>query len=71
MAGTVGRLDTCESYMHTGQHGAASVRLGLRLATRKEYAPLAAELRRLGYKLDIRKRATQADYRERVRQLQG
>jgi hypothetical protein len=37
---------TCESYMHTGQHGAASVDLGrtLRLATPEEYEPLKREL---------------------------
>lgn len=63
---------TCQSYQHTGQHSAADlVGLGrkLRLATRKEFAPLVKELRGLGYSLDIRQRATQADRRERERQL--
>lgn len=49
----------CESYMHIGQHGGADY-FGLlsitKLATKKEYAPLAAELRSIGYNLDIRQR---------------
>jgi hypothetical protein len=61
----------CQSYMHFGQHGAASVDLSreLRLATPAEYGPLATELRRLGYKLDIRKRMTRADLAARKEQL--
>ena len=50
------------SYMHTGQHGAASPDLGrnLRLANPGEYAPLARELESLGYTLDIRTRSCPA-----------
>ena len=48
-----------ESYMHTGQHGAASPSLSRScpLATPQEYAPLAAELARIGYVLDIKTRS--------------
>lgn len=58
----------CESYMHTGQHGAACpnlARYGFRLATPEEYAPLAAELARIGYELEIRQKITPAMTRAR------
>ena len=49
---------TCDSYMHTGQHGAAAASgHGWPLATPAEYEPLKRELVRIGYSLDIRKRA--------------
>lgn len=59
-----GSSQTCLSYMHTGQHSACDIHgltRTLRLATPTEYSPLAKELRRLGYRLDIRKRHTQRD----------
>lgn len=58
---------TCGSYMHLGQHGSASADLTLysRPATPKEYAPLARELRAIGYKLDVRLRTGRADYQAR------
>ncbi len=64
---------TCLSYMACGQHSAASVELGrsCRLATRREYAPLAKELRRIGYRLRVCRRAAPADRAERVRQIRG
>ena len=49
----------CMSYEHVGQHGAAFYDACLvmtRPAKRSEYAALASELRRIGYKLDIRVR---------------
>ena len=48
------------SYMHIGQHGAASraIVLDTKLAKPKEYAGLLEELRSIGYKLDIRKKLT-------------
>lgn len=71
IAGSVGKPRTCSSYQHVGQHGAATLDLcrTLRLATPAQYKDLASELRCLGYVLDIRKRATRADYNERVKQL--
>lgn len=71
-AGTCHEPGTCSSYMHTGQHGAADllgVTHSLRLATPAEFRPLASELRRIGYKLNIAKRASQADYQTRKEQL--
>lgn len=58
---------TCQSYQHIGQHGAADVRLveRTRLATRAEYRELAAELRAIGYRLDIRARFHSTDARRR------
>jgi hypothetical protein len=47
---------TCVCYAHTGQHGACDPfihRRGYRLATPEEYAPLKAELERIGYDLHI------------------
>jgi hypothetical protein len=46
---------TIGSYMHIGQHSAASERLltDLKPATPEEYAPLKAELEAIGYTLDI------------------
>lgn len=72
IAGTVGDPFTCESYMHVGQHGAASVFLTreTRPAIKQEAAPLARELRRIGYRLQICKRFSAADERERRRQLE-
>jgi hypothetical protein len=63
MSGT-NNPSTCGSYMHVGQHGAASPELiqTTRPASRKEYAPLAAELRRIGYRLRIVRRFSRADY---------
>lgn len=58
----------CESYMHAGQHGAACpnlARYGFRLATPEEYAPLKAELERIGYTLEIRQKITPTMTRNR------
>ncbi len=62
---------TCMSYMHTGQHGAASVSLGrsLRLATPEEYAPLKRELESLGYILDVKTRSCPAYSKTRRQSL--
>jgi hypothetical protein len=49
---------SCVSYMHVGQHGAAStdvVRI-TKPASQSEYTPLARELERIGYRLQIRQR---------------
>ena len=46
------------SYMHIGQHGAASrdIVTDTKLATVEQYAPLYKELQSIGYHLQIRKR---------------
>ena len=58
---------TCMSYMHVGQHGAASTSLATdtRLASPEEYAPLEAELQRIGYTLRIVTRFCRRDYETR------
>lgn len=46
----------CTCYAHTGQHSACDPfisRRGYRLATPEEYAPLKAELERIGYTLHV------------------
>ncbi len=53
----------CDSYEHVGQHGAADYQScieGTRPATISEAADLLAELRQIGYKLRVVKRATHA-----------
>lgn len=66
-------LDTCLSYMHTGQHGAASINLGktCRLATRKEYMPLKKELQGIGYKLHVVTKIAPSHHKERKQALQN
>lgn len=65
------KLDTCLSYMHIGQHGAASVFLytNCKLATPEEYQPLFKELIAIGYKLKVVKRVTRQMYLKRLEQL--
>lgn len=48
----------CQSYMHVGQHGAASPSLvdDTKPATPKEYEPLKKELEKAGYDLEVIKR---------------
>lgn len=65
---------TCQSYMHVGQHGAATTEL-MRRYTRpakpKEYKELLAELRRIGYNVQVVKRCTRKDYEIRQQQIRG
>lgn len=62
---------TCSSYQTIGQHGAASVRLmaETKAASAEQFAPLAKELERIGYKLQIASRFTRADYLARKQQI--
>lgn len=48
------------SYMHIGQHGAASPEIvrDTKPATSEQFAPLYNELTGIGYLLDVRKRLT-------------
>lgn len=49
----------CVSYQHLGQHGAADysgVIAATRPADAEEYAPLLAELQRIGYRVRVRAR---------------
>lgn len=60
----------CVSYQHVGQHGAADPGIVsiTTPATKKEYAPLLAELKRIGYKgLIISQRMTHDDFLTRKR----
>jgi len=61
----------CQSYQHTGQHGAASVNLTYwtRPSTPEEIAPLAEELRSIGYELQIIKRTPANSHRARLAAL--
>lgn len=69
MAGDSNPYKTCGSYQHIGQHSAASVDLAreLKHATPEEYAPLLAELRRIGYDdLKIMKRVQYSHFKTRL-----
>ncbi len=71
VAATVGMPWHCQSYAHIGQHSgadAAGVIRHSRPAKPSEYKPLAAELRKIGYRLKIVKRCTRKDYECRARQ---
>lgn len=62
----------CESYQHVGQHGGCTPHLThavTRPATRAEIAPLAKELRRIGYKLRELKRVPRNAYSVRLRAI--
>jgi len=58
----------CLSYMHTGQHGAASADLPpyTRSATPEECAPLLEELRTIGYDPQVIARSHPSHHRTRV-----
>jgi hypothetical protein len=57
----------CQSYMHVGQHGAADPRIicDTEPARPREYAGLKAELKRIGYRLDARRRIPADAYERR------
>ncbi len=69
-AGDCNPYQTCNSYMHVGQHFAASVELMqyTKPATPEEYTSLQAELESLGYDLVIGYRFTQKDLQARKEQ---
>lgn len=72
IASTPDRPDLCMSYMHVGQHSAASADLSstARLATPEEYGPLMLELQRIGYEnLRVIRRQTRKHFAARRRLL--
>ena len=54
---------TMGCYAHHGQHSSASIEyvVSCKRATPEQYAPLLAELQRIGYRLKIRQRVTSHD----------
>ena len=59
----------CKSYQHIGQHGPADYAHCLRFtrpATPNEYKDLLAELKQIGYKPNVIKRATRTHERHRI-----
>jgi hypothetical protein len=59
----------CTSYQHIGQHSAADYYHCIRnsrAATRREAAPLLIELRRIGYRPRVLKRASHRHHDERL-----
>jgi hypothetical protein len=71
IAGTNDVRGDCSSYMHVGQHSAASVFLAsdTKPATPAQYAPLARELTGLGYKLRVVAKFTPKHYTQRAAQV--
>ena len=73
LAVTVGGA-LCQSYMHVGQHSAATPQLVInrtRLAIPKEYAELHKELVRIGYNPKPAKRFTYKDFEIRKAQYKN
>lgn len=62
---------TCLSYMHTGQHSAASVDLSSVTvkATEAEYMPLKKELETIGYNLEVINRFSTLHFDARIRAI--
>ncbi len=61
--------ETCMSYEHIGQHGAAhfvQVMGATHRASKREYTELLTELESIGYDLTVAQRATGADYGARL-----
>ena len=67
-------LETCSSYQHIGQHGAASlsiIRDSTRAARPSEFKALKRELEGFGYNLRVVTRMTRKHITERQAQLRG
>ena len=60
---------TCESYMHIGQHGGASVDLTNVTIPAKpeEYASLLSELESIGYNVQVAYKFTRKDLQKRIK----
>jgi hypothetical protein len=64
----------CTSYQHIGQHGSADYALCIRNsrpATKAEARPLLAELRRIGYRPRVLKRANRRHHERRLAVARG
>lgn len=64
----------CGSYQHIGQHSSADYDLCIRKsrpATRREAAPLLAELRRIGYRPRVIRRASPMHRQQRMAAARG
>ncbi len=64
----------CTSYQHVGQHSSADYWHCLRQsrpATRREAAPLLKELRRIGYRPRVLKRASRRHHDQRLSAARG
>ena len=64
----------CTSYQHVGQHSSADYQHCIRQsrpATRREAASLLTELRRIGYKPRVLKRASRRHHDERLSAARG
>lgn len=70
-------IDTCQSYEHIGQHGAASIKSIIKMTKSaipnkqnwKEYKELLTELRGIGYNVQIARRCTKWDREIRWQQI--
>lgn len=64
-------LATCSSYLHVGQHGAASVDLSpyTGIAKPDDYRALREELEHIGYVLEIRQRVPRDSLEKRRQAL--
>jgi len=65
--------NTCESYMHIGQHGSALIELVMitKLASPPEYSELKRELETLGYNLEVVQKFTNKHLQFRLNQIKN
>ena len=65
-------FSTCLSYMHTGQHGSASIDMsGTLKASESEYENLKDELESIGYNLKVSYRFSGKDTDLRIKAITG
>lgn len=69
LPGDLNPYRTCESYMHVGQHGAASVELvdNTTPANPEEYADLLEEIESIGYNVQVAYKFTRKDLQKRIK----
>ena len=63
--------NTCESYMHVGQHSSADTDLvqSTKPAKKEKYQSLKRELESIGYKLEAKKRFSRKDREIRIKEI--
>ena len=69
LPGDLNPYRTCESYMHIGQHGSASVDLvrNTKQAVYREYVSLMQKLESIGYNLQVVQRFTHGNLQKRIK----
>lgn len=74
LAGDSNPYRTCQSYQHTGQHGAITLdyaRFTFPLVNSGEYEALKDELEAIGYELDVCARMSKKDLKKRIAECEN